>query len=60
VGGLPNELLYGAGIASGYDTRDQLGFVGLAVDESTSNRLRATMPEPVCEHMFLSGIYSHS
>jgi hypothetical protein len=34
---LPNELLHRAGIASGYDTRDKLGFVKLAVDDFTSH-----------------------
>jgi hypothetical protein len=47
VGDLPNELLDCAGIASGYDTRDELGFVGLTVDDSNSYRGRTTMPEPL-------------
>jgi hypothetical protein len=59
VGDLPNELLDRAGIASGYDTSDKLGFVGLTVDDSNSYRGRTTMPEPVCEKKCLPRAYFH-
>jgi hypothetical protein len=38
VDDLPKELLYRARIASGYDTRDKLGFIEFAVDDFSSHR----------------------
>jgi hypothetical protein len=38
VDDLPNELLHRAGFASGYDARDNLGLIELAVDDFSSHR----------------------